>query len=236
MLKRLKTFVTLPSSIDIRCRHPALRAIEGWYQYLPDIPNREIQCHYQEWKESASNLKFTRWLMREKHVPNNVLSDIGKQLTSGSFKFSCRHNDLMRLADTPHYISCLRQQYRKQQLYFLADPDIAVCYIPDKAGKYLWRVLFRLVIDENRLALVAYRSYGNGQKWSIFRALEAATGLTIYEAVVAGDKGKCPMIRNFSSPTVHNNLILNKQLWNDHLVMMGVDKRITIWATSNWSL
>lgn len=118
--------------LDIRKRNQALLDIEGWYETTPDLPPL-YKPFVEEYYQSNSKLKFTRWLTRKmlqeyrksnsklkfvewlKHnvINNDDISAIGK-LKTISFKISCRHNDLLRIADTPHYHSCFKGWRGKQ--------------------------------------------------------------------------------------------------------------------------
>lgn len=216
-----------PLVADIRPRHPALLALEGWYETEIIVPEK-YQDLYKDYKESGSNLKITRWALRSRRMDDAEASELGKNLETTKFKLSCRHNDLLRLAETKHYASCMDNEggYGQQQMQYLADPDMAIVYIPDAAGKYSWRSLVRLVMDdyepgkfpkfvhENRgYGLVMYRVYGNGPSEAIFQALDQK--VRVYQA---------KDIRHYHtsdfevkiSPTIHNNKFLSRPLWTDH--------------------
>jgi hypothetical protein len=203
------------SSIDRRSKAPALLAIEGWYEVASTLSGQTVEL-YERYLQSGSTLKFTRWLARNGSSPAEV-SAIGKQLKPVSVKVSCRHNDLVRLADTGHYKSCMAGDMGVQQIHYLADPDIAVVFLPDAAGKFMWRSLLRLVMEGDKFALVHYRIYGNGPTSSIFKALSKKTGLNIYSAVDINEYNNMES-KIFTSPTVHNNRLLFRPRWTDHLV------------------
>lgn len=214
--------VTTP---DIRHRHPALLALEGWYETDIVVPEKH-QALYEEYKASGSSLKITRWALRAGKLDDSEASELGKNLETTKFKLSCRHNDLIRLAETSHYRSCMDGGYGQQQMQYLADPDIAVVFIPDAAGKYSWRSLARLVMEQEGFGLVMYRVYGNGPTEAIFQTLDKK--LPVYQA---------KDLRHYHvdetefkvSPTIHNNKFLSRPVWTDHKgIGWDKDRRIKI--------
>ena len=219
---------------DVRPRSERLKQIEGWYDVV-GIPDQIADLH-QEYLQSGVSLKFTRWLLR-KGLTQTEVSAIGKLLTTVSVKISCKHNDLVRLGDTYHYKSCLKMSYAGQQLQYLADPDIAVAFILDESGKFVWRVVLRLVQDNGgAFALVHYRVYGNGPTEPIMKMLSKRTGLKIYKALDIKldinwvEQSLRPKEEQFPilySPTVHNNPWLQQPIWTDHRV--GFTRKNKIW-------
>lgn len=228
ILRRFQRGPQKDHTADIRPRHPALLNLEGWYETEVVVPEK-YQSLYQRYKESGSNLKITRWALRNGLLDEVGVSDLGKNLDTTKFKLSCRHNDLLRLAETIHYASCMDGVHNgQQQLQYLADPDMAVIFVPDAAGKYSWRCLARLVMDDDEGALgngyafekrtyglALYRVYGNGPSEAIYQALDKV--VRVYQA---------RDIRHYNlpdreviiktSPTVHNNKFLSRPIWTDH--------------------
>lgn len=212
-LKKIPNIRGLP--IDVRTRHVKLLEMEGWYNATPQLPPL-YEYYYKQYKESKCKLKFTRWLLRNTLLEEKQVSAIGKMLVQTSFKLSCRHNDFLRLSDTPHFKSCLKDNnfYGRQRLHFLSDPDMALLYIPDASGKFVWRCLIRLVQYRDSLALVRYRVYGNGPSSSIFT--ELSKYIPVLTAVDIKLKKTTLPTTWLPSPTVHNNPMLFRPVWTDH--------------------
>ena len=212
-LKRKNQF-HINGKVDIRPRHQALLAIEGWYSTNVDysvLPN-EYRVLADEYVKSGSSLKFTRWLIRNGHTTIERASKLGSKLKPVTFKISCRHNDLLRLADTHHYASCFASWRSAQQLRYLADPDVAVVYVPDEAGKFKWRAILRLMLVNNEHVLLLYRDYGNTNKDLINKKLNKIyplylTNKTSFET--------CDSIQ-LEGVTRHNNKIVGHHVWSDH--------------------
>lgn len=131
----------------LRHRNSVLMGMEKWYSTETPFDN----LYYNYWKESGTSLKFTRWVSRNyPSVSPSELSEWGKILAASafSFKLSCRHNDILRAGDSPHYKSCFRVNgvnASQPAHYATSDPDIAIVYVPDKAGNFLFRSYVRLV-------------------------------------------------------------------------------------------
>lgn len=218
-----------PVKADIRHRHPALLAIEGWYDTEEIVVPEKFEQVYKEWKESGSSRRLTWWALKTERLDDKEASELGNSLQTLHFKLSCRHHDLLRLAETNHYASCMQGNAGAQQLQYLADPDMAVAYISDRAGKFMWRSLVRLVMEgENGFALVHYRIYGNGPTEAIFRRLDKI--IPVYEARdirhyhISLDDTEVKV-----SPTIHNNKFLSRPIWTDHQgVGWNQERRIQI--------
>ncbi len=222
-MKRLAKFPTLDKQIDIRPRHPKLMELEGWYD-TNIILRDDYATWYQRYLDSGSRQKPTRWLSQ--HMPESFVSEFGKKLVITRFKLSCRHNDMIRLDETPHYKTCMNKAYSfgRQQLRYLGDPDIALIYVPDAAGKFVWRALVRLVMLERGYALVHYRIYGNGPTEAIFAKLNES--LPLYEAQdIRREKVNSQWL---TSPTVHNNPSMLRAIWTDHRVRVNQDNRLEV--------
>jgi hypothetical protein len=204
---RTKSF---PKHTDFRARHPHLLNVEGWFESQANIPDWAI-TYFQAWEQTDRRLKFTRYLTRN-GVDAGKISTLGQALVPVTVKLSCRHRDLLRLAETPHYKSCFSETNRGQLTHFLADPDVAVVYSPDAAGKFVWRALVRLVHDNQHWALVLYKPYGNGPTDGILSALANKTGLSIYRGQPRAETSG----RWLMSPTRHNNRLIISPVWSDH--------------------
>jgi hypothetical protein len=183
--KRVESLIT-SRRLDIRKRHPLLLSLEGWY--TTSIPE-EYTDAYSKYQGSGSNLTFTRYALRHLDWTAEQAVEFGK-VASVSFKFSCRHNDLLRMAESRHFVSCYRKTgtYQYMPMKFLADPDVAIVYIPDNSGKFKWRALIRLCKDKGLPCLVMYKHYGNGPREEVIRTLNAL--LPTYSACLLSDQDK----------------------------------------------
>lgn len=230
-----------PSKIDVRNRNSRLLKLEGWYNC--DFVPYEVRELYNEYITSGSKLKFTRWLSRTKGFSNNYISEIGKFIKKESFKLSCRHKDILRISESNHFHSCFNSWRGIQKLRYLADPDIAVLYIPDKSGKFIWRALVRLIFNplEKGYALFLYKWYGNTDIHSVIYTLSDVYPVFIgYNAAIVDkikkdafliyskleNRGLNPM--TVTSPTVHNNPIIGRIVWSDHGSYLDKSNRIRI--------
>lgn len=213
--------------VHIVKRHPLLLSIEGSFktEICVDDEFREL---YNEYINSQSRLSFTKWLSRYSDLSNDIISQIGKSLKQYDVRLSCRHNDLMRVSDTKHYISCLRDggMYAEQRLHFLADRDIAVCYIPDASGKFLWRSLVRLVTYQGKFVLVLYKVYGNGPTEQIMKALRIATGLEVYPTFRSLYKESRVVFMKSASKIQF--IFLESPIWSDVTISISSDKHMII--------
>jgi hypothetical protein len=232
--------------VDLRPRHSILQAMENWYHASPVIP-KEYEILIEKYKESKSRLSLTRWAIRNMYLDEAGASRLGSFLSgSFSFKLSCRFNDLLRLSDTPHFKSCFdydSEFFRGAQMFkYSADPDIAVVYVPDKSGKFLWRALIRIcVIKDNpdKLCLVLYRSYGNADELSIFRELDKIAPL-YFACGVTGDlnipknKTRAPVadqdVKQMIGVSIQNNKYVKNNIWSDHDCWVDKDKKMNMYA------
>lgn len=224
--------------IDIQTRHPQLLSIEGWYEMDTDFTNlpNKYWKYLAEYNLAKTSLKFTRWLAK-KEVDNKIISDIGKYLSSESFKLSCRHKDLLRLAETTHYNSCFKHWRGVQQLRYLADPDMCVIFVPDAAGKYKWRALARLVVDPRNndgFALCVYRSYGNANEQAIFKKLD--TIIPVYCATQGRMARFSGIGINVVSASEIKNKIITSHVWSDHWVKHNMIINKLVMVASKWQI
>lgn len=130
------------SHVKLLNRNGDLLSMEGWYKVYSDNP------YYVRYLKSGSKLSFSRWLSKSERLQDIAVSQISKRVTAENLdlKISCRFNDLLRLADTPHFKSCLDPNKigRDYLPLILRDPTAAIIYTPDKAGKFLGRAIFTL--------------------------------------------------------------------------------------------
>jgi hypothetical protein len=214
--------------LDVKGRHPSLASVEGWYQVDADLNGLPVKYKplVKQYVESGDRMKFTRWLAKHELLTQKELVELGPLLKPVDFKISCRHNDLLRLAETSHYKSCFKNWRGVQQLRYLADPDIGVVYVPDKAGKFVWRALIRLMQDPNYLekyVFFLYKGYGNSNTYAICKKLNS-----IYPLYIQGERHQIHNWRRgvwstkednslvLSSASKHDNSIVSKHVWSDH--------------------
>lgn len=217
---------TVKRRIDIRPRNRILLNLEGWYECYgsPEFTlPYPFNIKYKEWMETGGRTKFTRWLLR-KGETQKTISALGSAFKPISFKLSCRHNDLLRLAESPHYFSCFQNWRGTQQLKYLADPDIGILYVPDKAGHYQWRALVRLMKNtKGELCFLVYRKYGNIWDNAIYERLNKIH--TVYRSaknigmINRSLQDKIELLRSF---TKHNNKeAVGRHVWSDHWCVMN---------------
>jgi len=131
-------------------RSAEVRSICGTYKVsaLPDDINK-MSVEYTKLLESGgTRCSFSRWLMLTKGVSSVDVGKICKCVAETkdiTVVISDRYNDLLRLADTKHYTSCLTPGMlgRLVPIKLLRDPDIGVMYIADKSGKFAGRTVFK---------------------------------------------------------------------------------------------
>lgn len=157
---------------------------------LPDTPfSKLVKESYAEWrfKPVDNRIKFTRFLRNKllnalkqlssaEELSQQTINDFtmnsmqefnrfsalfGKVKTDISFKITCRHKDFLRL-DSPHYSSCFRKEgaHSIMPFNYCLDRSMALIYIPDKNGNYVWRMFIRLVKDKDKFCLLCYPAYG----------------------------------------------------------------------------
>lgn len=130
------------SHVKLIARNSDLLNMEGWYKVYSDNP------YYVRYLKSGSSLSFSRWLLKSERLHDIAVSQISKRVAAENLdvKISCRFNDLLRLADSPHYKSCLDPNKigRDYLPLILRDPTAAIIYTPDRAGKFLGRAIFTL--------------------------------------------------------------------------------------------
>jgi len=224
---RLNNINKKQSHLDIRTRHKELIKLEGWYKVIFSIEDVILPEHIQSYKNSGSSMKITRWLLRKGIINKAQASEYGKQLNNKiDFKLSCRYNDLLRLAETKHYKSCFSGNLGKQQLHFLSDPDVALLYVPDKSGKYLWRRLVRLMMEDKppyNYCLFVYKAYGNSNDRLILQTMNKV--IPLFEDYTHFSQHKSKLV----SVTKYNNPISFKPFWSDHTFLVKKSK-LTILA------
>lgn len=148
---RLRLYRAHPKIVK-RCDE--LLGMEGWYKVESEHP------YYLRYLNSGSKLSFSRWLLKTEGLDQVRVSRLVKQITSEttSIKISCRFNDLLRAADSPHFTSCLAPGKLGSRVppTLLEDPTAALIYTPDNGGFFLGRAIFML--RSNRIRI--FRCYG----------------------------------------------------------------------------
>lgn len=161
--RRLKTY---GYHLKLRPRCKELRNIEG-YHVLSS--NNKL---YTEFQRVESKLSFSRWLLKAKHLLPDEVSRVCKEVSESStvVKLSCRYNDILRMADTKHFRSCVApgQLGAGCPRRILLDERAALIYHRDKAGKFQGRCVFRLMEDGTVQVL---RCYGTVQFDAVQRLL-----------------------------------------------------------------
>ena len=161
-----------PKGYEKRERHAVLQSLEGWYD--ASLLSTKWGKFVRLFQESGSPMKMSRWLVRNEHLTEIEAASLMKEIEPTRFKFSCRHNDLLRLGETEHYKSCLNVAWGSwghQMLPYLSDPCLAVVFIPDEKGDFKWRALVRLLKTGSEFVLGVHRRYGNGPELAVFAKL-----------------------------------------------------------------
>ena len=220
--------------LDVRKRHSVLMNMEGWYDAFTDYTSlpEPFATLYREYVSSGSSLKFTRWCSRNNLIEPSMISKLGKMLEPVRFKLSCRHNDLLRLADTRHYKSCFTGWRGVQQLRYLADPDIGVVFVPDASGKFMWRSVCRLIRYEGKYGLILQHRYGNSNELAIMDRLNTICPIFLAHdyAIMAAGLGQ--HITKLNCVTRHNNKVVGHHVWSDHKVSFNSNNRLEIKGVS----
>lgn len=135
-------------------RSADLLSMEGWYQVTSENP------YFLRYLNAESKLSFSRWLLKSEGLHAIAVSKIVKQVASEntSIKVSCRFNDLLRAADSPHYRSCMAPNNVGDgvPIILIKDPTAAIAYTPDNGGFFLGRAIFTL--RSKRIKI--FRCYG----------------------------------------------------------------------------
>jgi len=179
MIKRVKEIVArtgFNNPIEIRKRNPVLRALSGWYSYVRSLPQWGVAYEFlsKEIGFVAANkaaktgfyngMKIGKFLVK-KNLPEAVVSGWLQQRGQGKFKFSCKFNDLLRMAETKHFTSCFKNTRANQLLHHLYERDVAVIFEPSENGDMKSRCIVRLLNHPEKKGehvLGLYKMYGDG--------------------------------------------------------------------------
>jgi len=163
--------------VKFKQRVKQLRVFEGWYPITyfnrkhPVYMNIRLMKEFGNESLSDKNIvrkyykgmRLGKYLINKLGQDSDMVADFMAYIQTESIKLSCRYNDILRVADTPHYRTCMGSWRGIQLLRNLADPDMCVIYLPDKAGNMRCRCFGRLLLNKNNdTVLGLYRVYGNG--------------------------------------------------------------------------
>lgn len=242
----VKTVVKLTRDrVHILPRVEELRSLAGWYSFHGMINwvepiARLLHGTLGEEEATASihsgyiasmrGIRLGKYLSQfaetHKGFSNDEVSVFMNRYTSqGKFKLSVQYNDLLRCSEGKHFGSCFDVDSEwgwrgVQPVRDLADPDVAIIYFPDKAGKFMSRCFCRLLVREDgQKVLGLYRMYGNGLTHpAIASALKGkiecmALDSSYGENMQSWVERKSEVLRAFSTswvPCVHT------PVWCDH--------------------
>ena len=109
-----------------------------------------------------------------------------------------------------------------QKNHHRIDPDIAIIYIPDASGKFMFRCFVRLCTFNNTFCLLFYKGYGNANINAIYKRMAKEIPAYIAEARL-GVMGNHYYL---TSATKLTTLDLGSPVWCDHVIMTTKDKHI----------
>ena len=156
-----------------------LRAIEGWYR-TPKSPL------YEMYEASGCKLAFSKWLMKNGINPGDKTGKAIISSLSFSFKVTCQYKDINRCSSMykkEYFNSCLRPGECNEDArakYMRLIPNLAMMYVPDKAGHIASRAFFVLVDGK----IFPFRFYGDHNLQLAFDTLAEKTGLPISDKPV----------------------------------------------------
>lgn len=191
-------------------RNTHLNVLCGWYNFEL---NNEILLLLDEHSDDKSGMKFGKFLTKKGFSPKEI-EDISNIVACKTVKISGSKNDFDRLAKSRHYQSCFGDFKSQQIEKFYHDPDIAICYVPDRSGSYLYRFLLRLVRVDGEYGLVAYKPYGNGNQQFIVDNLKNILGIPIWFGSQYTYENENN--RYVFSPTKYNDIKVVAPVWSDH--------------------
>lgn len=135
--------------------------------------------------------RFGKWLSR--CLPEAVVQKTFRAITPpAEVEVTCRFKDVLRMAETNHFISCFNTQYNQQLLHYLMHPSVALIVKRDSKGQFNYRCIVRIGVtcDLNPrkvLMLNTYKTYGNGPHFEeLAMRLEKITNLPVYQSVRPG--------------------------------------------------
>lgn len=109
--------------------------------------------------------RLGKWLGKCK-VPENTISQAFDAVSKPvKVEITCRFNDILRMAETKHFKSCLRNSsqygYQLQRWIYLQDKYVALAVVRDTNGQFKYRRVIGLVKNPNgNIGLRIGRAYG----------------------------------------------------------------------------
>lgn len=201
-----------------------LRDLEGWYEYCQtpifdhpiSVKVREIlKDDYESavFSQMYCGMKLSKFLVRKAKMESDEVSIFVNMCKKGEFKLSCSYNDILRVADTHHYDSCMKHWRGTQLLRDLADPDMAVVFILDVAGKMQCRMFVRVLVKDDKPILGFYRIYGSGFDHDAIKAVLSSKidCAPLNSRIIPGDLDNIV----FSFSNVFNPAVA-VPVWSDH--------------------
>jgi len=222
-----------PPKVHVVKRVDFLREIEGEYDYfsvdrsdpLYDSLFIRAKLDGEDIDEVLKSrlykrIRLGRFMSTDLGFDNDRVSDFLNSVRVAKFRLSCRYNDLLRVAETPHYKTCMSNWRGIQLLRDLADQDMCIIFEPDASGKMRCRMFARLLLDGNNTVLGFYRIYGNGfDHEAIARSLRGIVTCATLSFTYKYFK----RLRSYSK--VHNPAV-KKPVWSDHGCSIGEDGRL----------
>ena len=109
--------------------------------------------------------KLSRVLINNFKYDKNLVARFMERFKKGEFVFSCDSKDIVRMSSTKHFTSCMNIDNGGKNIQLMIElnnPNIAICYIKDKAGFYIGRCLVRSLISKFGENVVGLQPiYGN---------------------------------------------------------------------------
>jgi hypothetical protein len=146
-----------------------LKSLVGEYQCLPTIPPLLWGIGIKKLivKDGTTcvtgGMSVSKWLAKA-GIDNKTVSLIAGASQPYSFSISCRFKDIENSSDSPHFTSCYATNgaHRDSVRQILKDPNVAVYFRLDQAGKFQSRGWLRAGKIDGKDAVLVYRAYGNG--------------------------------------------------------------------------
>jgi len=217
---------TTVDKVRFKKRIRQLRALVGTYSYEDVIYNPTVS-HVRSRITAAirrvtdtppevvlrtrliNGRRLGRFLINELDMNPDEVATVLEGYIQGSFRLSCRFNDLVRIQDTPHYGTCLKNWRGVETVRYLADPDMVVIFVPDSSGKMQARVLARALFLQGEFVLGLYKVYGNGLSHQA--VVNALADVIPCHPLQTGRTGQ-----KVSSWSQVRNPILKSPIWCDH--------------------
>lgn len=101
----------------------------------------------------------------------NLYRRFKEQSAPVSFKLSCRFDDIKRMGDSPHFISCMADarpirgtgtEGFAAKYLAMCDPNVFTLFVLNKQGEITWRTWGMLINGKEGYSFLLFRCYGNG--------------------------------------------------------------------------